>query len=249
MKISVITACRNSVQTIEKAIQSVLSQDYSDVEYIVIDGASSDGTLKVLDKYASQIDCLVSEPDEGIYDALNKGFKKASGDIIGLLHADDFFAQNDTLSRLVETLQKTNADAVYGDLQYVSKANTEKVIRHWKSGGFSRQKLHFGWMPPHPTLFMKRKCYETNGFFDTSFRIAADYDLILRNFSTSDFKPAYLPEVVCKMRVGGASNKSLKNILRKSKEDWRALRKNRFGGFYTLIFKNLRKLGQFVKKK
>jgi glycosyltransferase len=249
IKISVITACRNSEVTIEKAIQSVLSQDFPDVEYIVIDGASTDDTLKVINQHRSGITRVISEPDDGIYDALNKGFRLASGDLIGLLHADDFFAEEDTLSRLSETIQKSDADAVYGDLQYVSKANTEKVIRHWKAGNFSRRKLHFGWMPPHPTLFMKRSLYRENGFFDSAFQIAADYDLILRNFSKPGFKAAYLPEVVCKMRVGGASNKNLKNIIRKSREDWRALGKNRFGGLYTLLFKNLRKLGQFLPKK
>ena len=188
---------------------------------------------------------LVSEPDGGIYDALNKGMARARGDVIGLLHSDDWLATPDVLAMVAQAFDQTSADAVYGDLQYVSAADPDKVLRHWKSGEYSPRLLQRGWMPPHPALFIRRQIYEAYGGYDTSYRIAADYDAILRWFGSGQMQVAYVPHVLVKMRAGGASNRSLANIVRKSREDYRALRSNRVGGLPTLAWKNLRKLGQF----
>lgn len=188
---------------------------------------------------------LVSEPDQGIYDALNKGISKSRGDVIGFLHADDVFADEHVLTRVGEAFQNPAVQAVYGDLQYVRKGDVSKVIRHWKSGSFDARSLARGWMPPHPTLYVRRTVYEQLGGFDTRFRIAADYDFMLRLLTQPEIVTAYVPHVLVKMRVGGASNRSITNILRKSREDLQALRSNKVGGLTTLFWKNISKIGQF----
>lgn len=191
---------------------------------------------------------IVSEPDRGIYDALNKGIRAATGDVIGLVHSDDFLAHPLVLERVAARFAETGADAVYGDLDYVSASDTTRVIRHWRSGAFTPQKLARGWMPPHPALFLRREVFERLGSYDTSYRIAADYDAILRYFGRGGICPAYLPEVLVKMRVGGESNRSLGRILRKSREDYRALRSNGVSGLGALVWKNASKLPQFILK-
>ena len=244
MKLTLITATYNSERNISDCLNSVSSQTYSNVEHIIIDGGSCDKTVEII-KSGSTFSKIISEPDQGIYDALNKGIKIATGDIIGFLHSDDLLDDSNTLSDIVERFKNSNADGVYGDLLYVNKDNTNKTIRHWKSKAFHQRNLRYGWMPAHPTLFLKKKIFEKHGLFDLSFKIAADYDFMLRILKDSELKFEYLPKVITKMRVGGASNKNLSNILQKSREDLRAIRKNNIGGFHTLIFKNLRKLGQF----
>lgn len=244
MKISVITAVFNNRDTIAGAIDSVLAQSHPDVELIVIDGGSTDGTLDILQAYADRIAVLVSEPDQGIYDALNKGLARATGEIVGFLHSDDVFAEAQVLTRIAGVFSASDVDAVYGDLEYVKKSAPELVVRYWKSGEYSANKLHHGWMPPHPTFYVKRAVYERLGGFDLSYRIAADYDCMLR-FLGSGIQVAYVQRVLVKMRLGGASNRSLKNILCKTAEDWRALRANRVGGLGALAWKNLGKLPQF----
>ncbi|MDF1884415.1 glycosyltransferase [Sulfurimonas sp. SAG-AH-194-C21] len=249
MKISVITAVYNNQNTIEDALNSVLSQTHDDVEYIVIDGNSSDDTLNIIKKYEDKIDVLVSEPDSGIYDALNKGIDKASGDIVCFLHSDDIYANEHVLTKVNALLENSHADSVYGDLVYVKKTNIDKVVRFWKSGEFSEKKLKRGWMPPHPTFFVKREIYTRYGGFDTSFTIAADYDTVLRFLGVQKISTAYLPEVLIKMRLGGESNKSLSNLKKKTLEDIRALKKNNIGGYLTIVMKNISKLPQFFKSK
>lgn len=246
MKISVITAVYNNHDTIADAINSVLSQTYADVELIVIDGGSSDGTLDVLQGYGDKLNKLVSEPDQGIYDALNKGLKLATGDVIGFLHSDDLYADQRVLARIAEGFANSKVDALYGDLVYVGKGNEDKVVRYWRAGEFSSDKLHYGWMPPHPTLYVKREVYERIGLFDTKFRIAADYDFMLRLLSLENISLAYIPELLVKMRLGGASNRSLKNLFRKSREDYEVISRHGLSGLLTLICKNLRKLPQFL---
>lgn len=218
-------------------------------EHVVIDGGSRDGTVDLLRVRKNQLGVLVSEPDLGIYDALNKGIARASGDVVGFLHADDLYAHRDVLAHVAAAFQADPAIcAVYGDLQYVRKDNTAEVVRHWKSSPFTPTRLAWGWMPPHPTLYVRREWYERIGGLDTRYRIAADYLSILQLFSQPGFKAAYLPEVLVKMRLGGASNRSLNAIVRKSREDWRALRSTRvgvFGGVGALVWKNLSKIGQF----
>jgi glycosyltransferase len=244
MKISVITAVYNNRGTIAEALESVFAQTHDDVELIVIDGGSGDGTLDVLQGYGERIGMLVSEPDKGIYDALNKGLGLATGEVVGFLHSDDVFADGQVLSRIAAAFAVPGVDAVYGDLEYVKKDAPGQVVRYWKSGEYSAGKLRHGWMPPHPTFYVKRAVYGQRGGFDLSYRIAADYDCMLR-FLGAGLEAVYIPEVLVRMRLGGASNRSLKNILRKTAEDWRALRSNRIGGAGTLVWKNLRKLPQF----
>lgn len=192
---------------------------------------------------------LVSEPDFGIYDALNKGIERSSGDIVGFLHADDLYAYPDVLAHIAAAFEEdTSICAVYGDLQYVRREDTSAVVRHWKSSPFSAKQLAWGWMPPHPTLYVRREWYERIGGLDTRYRIAADYYSILQMFSDPAFKAVYLPEVLIKMRLGGASNRSIKSIVRKSREDWDALRRTNvgaLGGVGALFWKNFSKLTQF----
>ncbi len=247
MKISVITVVFNNRESIAAALDSVLAQANVDYELVVIDGGSTDGTLEVLNRYTERIAVLVSEPDRGIYDALNKGIQRASGDVVGFLHSDDLFADTGVLSRLANIFADRSMDAVYGDLVYVRKVNPDQVVRYWRAGDFSRSRLGWGWMPPHPTFYVRRSVYRQIGLFDTTFRIAADYDFILRLLSRKGVKVRYIPEVLVKMRVGGASNRSLRNIVRKSSEDLRALRRNGVGGVGALMWKNLSKLPQFLR--
>jgi glycosyltransferase involved in cell wall biosynthesis len=247
IKISVITATWNCEETVDGCLASVAAQTYEVVEQIVIDGGSIDGTLEILQKRRAQLAELVSEPDKGIYDALNKGISKSTGDVIGFLHADDVFAGPDVLQRVADAFASADVSAVYGDLQYVRKQDTDHVVRHWRSGQFSARKLAWGWMPAHPTLYVRRDWYEKVGGFDTSYRIAADYLSILTLFSQPDFRALYIPRVMVKMRMGGASNRSLANLIRKSREDYSALRHTGVGGIGALAWKNFSKLGQFAR--
>lgn len=248
MKVSIITATYNSSKTICDTLTSLNAQTYSDIEYIIIDGASSDDTIAVIEENCTRVATIISEPDEGIYDALNKGIRAATGDLVGFLHSDDLFAYPDAIKELVETLQRENTQSVYADLEYVSRDDTSKIIRKWKSGEFKQQKLRNGWMPPHPTFFMKRELYIQHGTFDLSLNIAADYDSLLRYLWSKNVTASYLPKVVTKMRVGGASNRSLKNIIEKTKEDIQALKNNRVFWPSALLMKNLSKFPQFFKR-
>ena len=244
MKISIVTVVYNNRDTIADAIKSVLGQRHADIELIVIDGASTDGTLEVLAGYASKIAVLVSEPDGGIYDALNKGIDRATGDVVGFLHSDDLLADDQAISRIVACMEDSTVDAVYGDLVYVRKDDPMRVVRTWKASEFTQSALAHGWMPPHPTFYARRSVYERLGKFDTTFKIAADYDCMLRILK-SGVGVTYIPHLQVRMRVGGVSNRSLSNIVKKSREDIRALRKNNISATVALICKNARKLPQF----
>ncbi|WP_228850356.1 glycosyltransferase family 2 protein [Aegicerativicinus sediminis] len=248
LKVSIITATYNSAGSIKTAIESVNNQIYRNIEHVFIDGQSKDETLKIINEKSQVSKTVISESDNGIYDALNKGIIYSKGDIIGLLHSDDFLAEPDIIEAVVDIFEKTNVDGVYGDLHYVKKDNTQKIIRHWKGKPFDIALLKNGWMPAHPTLFLRRSVYEMYGGFDTSFKIAADYDFILRIMNEKKLKFKYLPMVFCKMRVGGASNKNILNIVLKSTEDYRALRKNQFNSpIIILLQKNLSKVPQFIR--
>jgi len=248
MKISVITAVFNAKETVADAIESALSQSHPDVELIVIDGDSTDGTVEILNRYRERLAVLISEPDDGIYDALNKGISRATGDVIGFLHADDLFADSSVLADIAGAFSAPGIDAVYGNLEYVSRAEAGRVIRYWQAGEYVRENLKKGWMPPHPTFYVRRGLYEQYGGFDTSFRIAADYDCMLRFLVYAKLRCTYIPSVMVKMRLGGASNRSLSNIIRKSREDYRALHNNGVGGVWALVWKNLSKVSQFVRR-
>lgn len=245
MKVSVITAVWNAKDTIESAIDSVRSQRYVDIEHIVIDGDSTDGTREVLERRRSEIDVLVSEPDQGIYDALNKGVLRATGDVVGFLHADDVYSGDSVLQTIANAFDDNSIDAVYGDLLYVRRNDTSRTIRRWRAGAGNVRSLKWGWMPPHPTLYVRRQRFASVGLFNTQYRIAADYDMILRLMTAVDFQSQYIPEVLVKMRIGGVSNRSLRHVARKSAEDFRALRENGVGGVVALALKNIRKIHQF----
>ncbi len=245
MKISIITAVYNNKASVHDAIRSVRQQTYPNIEHIIIDGGSTDGTKELIQNLDFKPSIFISEPDKGIYDALNKGIKLASGDVIGFMHSDDIFATDDIISKVAHQFEERSVDTVYGDLQYVRKDDPTKVVRYWQSCPFDIAMLQKGWMPPHPTVYLRKKVYDRFGFFDTSFRIAADYDFMLRIFRDNLRTAVYIPEVLVKMRVGGESN-SIKNYIRKWKEDYRALKRNKIGGIEVLAVKNLSKLKQFL---
>lgn len=248
MKISVVTAVLNRAGTIREAMTSVQRQSYPDIEHIIQDGGSNDGTLVEISALSNRETHLVSERDHGIYDAINRGISRASGDIIGLLHSDDFFADDRVLEKVAARFADPQVEGVYGDLQYVLTTNSNRVVRQWTSGEYDPSRLYRGWMPPHPTLYLRRGVFDRFGLYDTSFSIAADYDAMLRYLAKGRIKLVYLPEVMVKMRLGGESNRSLERIIRKSREDLRAIRQNGVGGVGTLAAKNFSKLGQFIVK-
>lgn len=254
MKFSIITICYNPGNSIRTAIESVLSQDYSNIEYIIIDGASTDGTVELVKSYGDKINRFISEPDKGLYDALNKGINLTTGEVIGFVNADDLLAGVNVISDIARGFDGTGVDALYGDLIYVAKDDTDRVIRYWKSGEYSPSRLKYGWMPPHPALYVRRHIYEKaklpNGeYFDTSLSIAADYDFMTRILGRLGTSVVYLPKVLVKMRLGGKSNRSPASIIRKSHEDYLAIRRNEIGGVGTLLAKNFRKIPQFFMRK
>jgi glycosyltransferase involved in cell wall biosynthesis len=214
----------------------------------VIDGGSTDGSLAILDQHKSRIAKIVSEPDGGLYDALNKGIRQASGDVIGFMHADDEFATPHALARVAQAFEDPDIGAVYGDLVYVKKNDVSRVVRYWRAGQYQRTQLTQGWMPPHPTFYVRREVYSRFGGFDTRYRIAADYENMLRILWRGRIKAAYIPEVLVRMRVGGISNMSIFNMLHKSREDYAAMRENGIGGLQALLLKNVTKLPQFVTR-
>ena len=254
MKISIITITYNSAKTLPRALESVRSQTYGDIEHIIVDGASTDGTVEIIKNYSkgpsNKVPSTkevrwVSEPDGGIYDALNKGIRMATGDVIGFLHSDDVLYSPDSIGQIAAAFESTKADVVYGDLQY---CNGDKVTRRWRSNAFKPSSLKFGWMPPHPTLYVRREVYEQVGEYDSWFRISADYDMILRIF-TAGYKTHYIPQVLVSMETGGASNRDAKARLSKTQEDYFVLKKNHVGaGLLTVACKQLRKVRQFLRK-
>lgn len=246
MKISIITITYNSAATLEQTIRSITEQTYKDIEYIIIDGKSTDGTLQIIDRYKNKISKFVSEKDGGLYDALNKGIEMATGEVIGLLHSDDFYIDENVIQKYADTFMKNKSDAVYSDLYYVDKTNTAKIIRKWKSGNYDERAFINGWMPPHPTFFVRKEIYRKFGKFNTEFTSAADYELMLRFILRNKISISYLPEYTVKMRVGGKSNVSLKNRVAANLEDRKAWEINGLKPrFYTLFLKPFRKIIQF----
>lgn len=249
MKVSIITVSYQSAATIESCIQSVIGQDYPDIEYIVIDGASTDGTLEVISGYRDKIAVVVSEPDEGIYFAMNKGLELATGDVIGMLNSDDLYASNHVISDVVKAMKDSGADSCYGNLVYVDRLQTDKVLRTWKAGDYKKEAFLKGWMPPHPTFFLRRDCYSQFGKFNTVLRTSADYELMLRMLYKHGREAVYLDETLVLMRAGGQSNVSFKNRLKANREDRLAWRLNDLKpGLFTTLRKPLSKIGQFLKR-
>ncbi|MDC0511110.1 glycosyltransferase [bacterium] len=242
MKISIITVVYNNITSIEKCLMSVANQSYDHIEHIVIDGGSFDGTIDIIKKYSDNIDIFISESDRGIYDALNKGISIASGDVIGFLHSDDEFFDKNVLMNVANNFLESDIDAMYANLQYV---NGSQIVRSWYSSAYSKSSIFFGWMPPHPTLYLKSSIYKDIGNFSLHYNISADYEFICRLFSIERYNISYFDIFLVKMHVGGASNASLNNIILKMKEDLSIMRKYSKNSLFTLICKNLRKLPQF----
>ncbi len=244
MKISIITVTKNSANSLKSCINSVINQSYENVEYIIIDNCSTDDTLQIAKSYLDQITRIVSEPDDGIFDAMNKGIKLASGDIIGFLHSDDFYADNEVLKEVANKFATDNYQALYSDLQYITKEKRSRIIRHWQAGKYNKSSFAKGWMPPHPTFFVKKECYSKYGFYNTHYKISADYELMLRLLYKHQIRCSYIKKVLVKMTIGGTSNRNFRNIIQKSKEDLMIIRKAKIGGVKTLLYKNLFKIKQ-----
>ena len=248
MKVSIITATLNAAGTLEEAAESLFAQTHPDIEYIVVDGGSADGTPDLVRSFGKKVDLFISEPDHGIYDAINKGLAKSSGEILGLLHADDIFADPDTIEKIVQQFRTSQCDAIYGDLQYVHRSNPSRVIRRWKSGTFLPGLINRGWMPPHPTLFIRREVFLKHGPYNLCYKTAADYDFMLRIMKDCQIRIGYLSEVLVKMRMGGTSNRGLGEIIRKSREDLLIMRSHQLPfPLFSLLSKNFSKISQFFK--
>jgi glycosyltransferase involved in cell wall biosynthesis len=249
MKVSIVTATYNSSETLEDCIKSVASQTYPDIEHIIIDGDSTDGTLDVLKKYEDKIAKIISEPDNGIYDAMNKGLGSATGDIIGILNSDDMYADNSVIESVVSTIAENNVDSCYGDLVYVDQHDTNKVVRHWKSGNFFKERFKRGWMPPHPTFFVKKHIYEQYGIFNLDFPLAADYELMLRFLYKYNVSIAYIPKSLARMRTGGRCHPGILNTSKNMIENYRAWKINGLNpNFFTFLLKPLSKTLQYFNK-
>lgn len=246
MKVSIITVTFNSSATLEQTIRSVINQTYKNIEYIIVDGKSTDDTLKITEKYKNYISKIISQKDKGLYDAINMGIELATGDVIGILHSDDFYLGTEVIQKYVNVFEKEKCDAVYADLYYVDKENTDKIVRKWKSGIYHKNSFINGWMPPHPSFFVKKEIYSKYGKFNLDFKTAADYELMLRFILRDKISIGYLPEFTVKMRVGGKSNVSVKNRVNANLEDRMAWSINGLKPkFYTLYLKPLRKILQF----
>lgn len=248
MKISVITVSYNNASTIQDTITSIASQDHSDVEHIVIDGASTDGTVDIVNS-AQSVRRLISEPDNGIYHAMNKGIAIATGDIVGTLNADDFYIDNSVLTEVAKVFSHPSVDACYADLVYVDAKDTNKIVRYWQSQTYRTGLFKHGWMPAHPTFFVRRHLYDELGNFDLEFNIQSDFELTMRFLEIYRINSVYIPKILVKMRMGGVSNNSVKTIIKGNIEAYRACKKNHLA--ITPLFnlqKILSRIPQFLKR-
>lgn len=243
MKVSIITVVYNNQATLDHAIHSVLSQDYPDIEYIIIDGGSTDKTVEIIQSYPDQISQWISEPDQGIFDAMNKGIKLATGDIIGILNSDDFYADDQVISRVVAEFKTKQVDSVFADLVFVKPDNLNQVVRYYSSANFHPDRFAWGWMQAHPTFFVKREIYQKYDLFKTDYQIAADYELSIRFLAKHQISYSYIPQVLVKMRTGGVSNRTLFSNWILNQEIVRGCREN---GIETNMFKVLSKYPQKI---
>lgn len=231
MKVSIITVCYNSAATIRDTIESVLAQDYADIEYIIVDGASRDNTLQIVHEYSGRIAKVLSEPDKGIYDAMNKGIKMATGDVVGILNSDDFYEQTDVVSQIAAAFETDRqTEIVFGDLVFVKPDNLEKITRFYSLPNYLPWKLRFGWMPPHPATFIRKEVYDKFGLYKTDFKIAADYELFVRMLLVNKVSFTHLNKVLIRMRSGGASTSGFRSSLTLNAEIVKACKYN---GIYT----------------
>ena len=246
MKISIITATYNSAATVKDTLRCIQQQDHPDIEHIIVDGRSTDNTLAIAAGFP-HVAKIVSEKDKGIYDAMNKGIAAATGEVIGILNSDDIYMDASVLSTIAEVFADPAVKTAYADLQYVQQEDTDKIIRTWKTGTFHQKNFYYGWMPPHPTFFVRKEVYDQAGLFNISLQSSADYEIMLRILLKLNIPAHYIPRVIVKMRTGGMSNASLWNRLRANKEDRLAWKLNGLEPyFFTLLMKPLRKIPQFI---
>lgn len=250
MKISIITITYNSQKTLDDTIKSVLSQKYNDIEYIIVDGNSKDSTIDIVKSYGDKISKFVSEKDNGIYDAMNKGLRLATGDVVGILNSDDVYFDEHVIEKVMHKFQKENVDSVYGDLYYVKPENLNEVVRYWKSSDFVKGSFAKGWHPPHPSFFVKREVYEKYGTFDLNMKVSADFELMLRFLEKFKISTLYLPEVIVRMRIGGESNRSIGNIIKGNRSILKAFEKNQVKVNKLLypFYRFIPKIIQMIKK-
>jgi glycosyltransferase involved in cell wall biosynthesis len=244
-KISLITVTRNSQKTLGRCIESVIAQNYSNIEYIIIDGASTDDTLQIISQYKQHIDLFISEPDAGIYDAMNKGIRLATGNIVGILNSDDFFAYKETLSDIAAAFANENMDVLYGNLNYINPNGS--IVRKWRSGAYKPGMFNMGWMPPHPTFYCKRVLFEKWGNYELQYGTAADYELMLRFIHLNRANTYYLNKTMITMEVGGQSNENYFNRIKAWGNDYAAMRKNgvKFP-LLSVVFKPISKIFQYI---
>lgn len=245
MKVSIITSCFNREKTIRDSIESVLSQDYDNIEYIVIDGASKDHTMDIVNEYRDRISVIVSEKDNGMYEGINKGIRLATGDIIGLLHSDDVFYATDTISRIVNEFKRTHAEFVYGNGIFVSPSDMNYVVRNWQSGEYVKRKLACGWLPLHTTVYVKKDVFCKVGLYHEGYKISADSDWQLRCLYQNSLRVSYLDEYIIRMRMGGAST-SFSKTMEKWREDIDLYHRMGLNPYISLTCKVLSKIPQFV---
>jgi len=237
MKVSIITVVYNRADVIRDTIESVLSQTYKNIEYIIIDGASTDGTMDVVNEYKDKISKIISEPDRGLYDAINKGIKEATGDVIGLIHSDDFYLDNLVIQRVVDTFKKENKHMLFADLLYIKGDNKDKVLRYYSAKNFTVKKLKYGFMPPHPTLFVKKEVYEKYGLYKIDYKIAADYEMFVRLLLVNKLSFSYIHLPIVKMRVGGVSSGGIRRKIECNIEVLRAIRSNGLKANHLVLLK------------
>jgi len=249
MKVSIITVTYNSGKYLEDCIESVIKQRYDNIEHIIIDGKSNDNTLAIIKKYESRISKWISETDKGMYDAINKGMVIATGDVVGILNSDDMLDSDDVITSIVNAFKEQDTEAIYGDLEYVDANDTNKILRIWKGRAFKRSRFRYGWMPAHPTFYIKRSLVEKFGFYENHYYTAADYEFMARYLYKNHVTTYYLPMLIVKMRMGGASNRNFRQRIRANRRDYLAMKRNKIPfAFIASILKPLIKVNQFFKK-